>query len=1218
MALLFSITHLTRNVKYDKQNPPHWKGAFMPPVKGNFQIIGNTDYNDIYDKFYLHLSTDKAEKIAERLTEREIPFSGKVMGEKTTITIDYEDLEYYKQAVSDVEFAELSPKEQIFATMRKLYIEHQQAEDEYYRTEFLSDYALAEYKSWGDETPEDEEMARAKEAVMQKWRERTIEFFNASDKLDSIEDAIVLLYEDYLMLEQEQTADLSAQIGTTGRKAENMENKQALYSIERGDDIRHYKAAGEYSIDDLLNVANDKNPYLKLMDMGEQISIGKYAEIQQSDRFTFSIEMNFDTLSGTIYEVNDGKGGIAEEDRTDDNIRFTSGKLSELREKIADLSAQRGERETSMMTSVQDISTQDKTFAYEFGHSFPFTVVHLDISTEERKNAVSNALNNVIHNIYGERNDMSQPYKNLLENIQPERNYISAFEGHLLCLKHALEQSKFDKNKSLCMEMLHSVRHAEDTSRCGRIEIKGENCRQTDAWEEHGVTCVIGQSIHDNDFYYVRATDERIARDFEFDHEPSHEEVISKYTDLLSEEYMDRYEAEHGADGYGATTSEHTESKQALYSMEQGDDMRYYKAAKEYSIEDILNAANNRIPYLALMDMGEKITIGEYAEIQQSDRFSFSVEMNFDTLSAKIYEVNDGKGGIAEENRTDDNIRFTSGKLSELREKFADLSVQRSTQDKTYAYEYGRSDPFTIVMLDISTVERKEAVSAALNNVILNIHGEKSDMSRPYKNLLAHTKSTSKRQFLCAYERHLNCLKYALKNAPVDKELCASMLDNIERSEKNLTPVMTINGYECVQKDSWKDHDVTFIIGQSINATEFYYARATDGKTTRDYEYDYEPSRARVMSDHADKLSEEYMDRYEAEHGADGYGAFSAPESQERAENIRQMQDISHNFNNADPSAKRGERKDTMNTKFEVTSITTFDDDTARKALASVAVNSELIVSGISVRENENGELYVQMPRQKNGVDEQGKAKYEDRVFPVTAEAREAMNNAVLGAYENLKAQGLENSFVKVEPPEKSTSRLNVSLFKTDNEKSAVKARGQIVIDDCFVIKGVSVSERTNSKTKENFFSVDLPLFKQNDKGDYPPVVKPITAEFREKLNKAVMNSFNTQTRGVTFSALGGKENVATYFRQNNQFAEKLMNQLESKGIDYHAKIAATTTISVKLTDKAAVEDIKKEIANEGRKPSIIGEVGKIKAEQKAQEAEKPAPQKAKSNGQEL
>lgn len=922
MALLFSIAHLTQNVKH-YEKPPHWKGALMPSKDGKFQIIGNTDYNDIYDKFFLHLPTDKAEKVARRLTEWEIPFSGKVIGDKTTITIEYENLEHYKQAVSDVEFAELSPKEQILATMRKLYLERQKAEDEYYRTEFLSDYALAEYKSWGDETPEDEEMARAKEAVMQKWRERTIEFFNAADRLDSIEDTIVLLYEDYLMLEQKQIADLSAQRGERGTPMTTSEqigitaeSKQALYTIEQGDDIRHYKAAGEYSINDLLNAANSITPFLKLMDMGEQISIGEYAEIQQSDRFTFSIEMNFDTLSGTIYEVNGGKGGIAEEDRTDDNIRFTSDKLSKLdfefefahepsREEVISKNhheAEHGADGYGAFSAPE--SAQDKTFAYEFGHSNPFTVVHLDISTEARRYAVSEALNNSINAYYSDSrlsNDMAQPYKNLLEQIKPKTEFIHAFEGHLSCLKHALRNANEDKE--LCMSMLDSVKHAEDTSRCGRIEINGENCRQTDVWEEHGVTYVVGQSIYDNDFYY---------------------------------------------------------------------------------------------------------------------------------------------------------------------------------------------------------------------------------------------------------------------------------------------------------------------------------ARATDGKITRDYEYDREPDREKVMSDHADKLSEEYMDHYEAERGADGYGAFSAPNSQERAENIRQMQDISHNFNNAVPSAKRGERKDTMNTKFEVTSITKFDDDTARKALASVAVNNELIVSGISVREKENGELYVQMPRQKNGVDEQGKAKYEDRVFPVTAEAREAISNAVLGAYESLKEQGLENSFVKVEPPEKSTSKLKVSLSKTDNEKSDVKAKGQITINDCLVIKGVSVSERTNSKTKEKFFSVDLPHFKKNDKGDYPLVVKPITAEFREKINKTVMKSFNTQTRGVSFSDLGGKENVATYFRQDNNKAQQIMNELDSKGIPYHAKIvpdtkeaAGNTAISFRTADKAAVDSIKKGIENKEHKPSVIGEVGKIKAEQKAQEAEKPVPQKAKSNDQE-
>ncbi|MCM1059767.1 MAG: hypothetical protein NC452_05690 [Eubacterium sp.] len=36
------------------------------------------------------------------------------------------------------------------------------------------------------------------------------------------------------------------------------------------------------------------------------------------------------------------------------------------------------------------------------------------------------------------------------------------------------------------------------------------------------------------------------------------------------------------------------------------------------------------------------------------------------------------------------------------------------------------------------------------------------------------------------------------------------------------------------------------------------------------------------------------------------------------------------------------------------------------------------------------------------------------------------------------------------------------------------------------------------------------------------------------------------------------------------------------------------------------------------KKPSVIGEIGKIKAEQENKKAEKPAPQKAKSHGQEI
>ena len=345
-----------------------------------------------------------------------------------------------------------------------------------------------------------------------------------------------------------------------------------------------------------------------------------------------------------------------------------------------------------------------------------------------------------------------------------------------------------------------------------------------------------------------------------------------------------------------------------------------------------------------------------------------------------------------------------------------------------------------------------------------------------------------------------------------------------------------------------------------------------------------------------------------------------------KAQNIPQKQDILHNFINADPTAKRGERKNTMSTKFEVSSITKLDGENGTKALASVAVNDEFIVSGISVRESREGNLYVQMPQQKNGVDEQGKDKYEDRVFPVSPEARKALDNAVLGAYENLNEKGLNNSYVNIEPPEKSASKLTVSLKKFDNEKSAVKAKGQITVDNCLVIKGVSVSQHTNSQTNEKFDKVNLPQFKQNSKGEYPPVVKPITADFRKKLDNAVLGAFYSQTRGVNFSDLGGKDNTASFFRQNNEFAEKIMNELDNKGIPYHAKIDTlkkTTTISFKASDKAAVEGIKKSINEDEKKPSALGEISKIKEEKAQTEKAAPAKQQEKiqqksNNNQEL
>ncbi len=65
-------------------------------------IIGNVAYTDIADKKFFRLNTETALKVADKLTEQNISFSGRINGDKTTITVDKSDIEAYKSAVSEV------------------------------------------------------------------------------------------------------------------------------------------------------------------------------------------------------------------------------------------------------------------------------------------------------------------------------------------------------------------------------------------------------------------------------------------------------------------------------------------------------------------------------------------------------------------------------------------------------------------------------------------------------------------------------------------------------------------------------------------------------------------------------------------------------------------------------------------------------------------------------------------------------------------------------------------------------------------------------------------------------------------------------------------------------------------------------------------------------------------------------------------------------------
>ena len=99
------------------------------------------------------------------------------------------------------------------------------------------------------------------------------------------------------------------------------------------------------------------------------------------------------------------------------------------------------------------------------------------------------------------------------------------------------------------------------------------------------------------------------------------------------------------------------EECQYLYSVQHLDDLWYFKVSED-KLNDVLKIASGEKPFQKLMELGEPISIEEYAEIQQSDRFGQSIAVNFDNYTAEYYTVNGGKGGFSDGDRTDENTVF--------------------------------------------------------------------------------------------------------------------------------------------------------------------------------------------------------------------------------------------------------------------------------------------------------------------------------------------------------------------------------------------------------------------------------------------------------------------------------------------------------------------------------------------------------------------------------
>lgn len=181
------------------------------------------------------------------------------------------------------------------------------------------------------------------------------------------------------------------------------------------------------------------------------------------------------------------------------------------------------------------------------------------------------------------------------------------------------------------------------------------------------------------------------------------------------------------------------------------------------------------------------------------------------------------------------------------------------------------------------------------------------------------------------------------------------------------------------------------------------------------------------------------------------------------------------------------------------------------------------------------------------------------------------------------------------QPQQPVKSKIYASLNDVkNNEQKALKAAGKIVIDDAIVVTGVKVYEvkkegvtdtaKDGTEKEETKTFVSMPSY-PTETDELKQYAHSITRECYDKINSIVLTAYQNIGRftykGVKYAELGEETSkIGGGGDLNNKFAEKLMAELEKRGIPYHAKIDKNgiTTLTVKSSDKETAESARKEL----------------------------------------
>lgn len=169
------------------------------------------------------------------------------------------------------------------------------------------------------------------------------------------------------------------------------------------------------------------------------------------------------------------------------------------------------------------------------------------------------------------------------------------------------------------------------------------------------------------------------------------------------------------------------------------------------------------------------------------------------------------------------------------------------------------------------------------------------------------------------------------------------------------------------------------------------------------------------------------------------------------------------------------------------------------RAFATLVFGDSFKVTNVAVLEGRKGN-FVSMPSFRTKErDEYNNPVYKDVCNPITKEFREELYQDILDLYGEMEQTGKAEVKMEANDPEEPEFTVRVTPF--EREGSNMVGLASIVLDNSFSVGNVSVVEG-----KKGLF-VAMPSYKAGN-SRYRDVCFPITKEFREKVNRAVLETY--------------------------------------------------------------------------------------------------------------